>query len=666
MRNDSEDRAMLKFTADTLFNYLRDVIYNPAKASLKGEDLPEEFQNFGKGLQFYNELVGEMISLAKELAKGNLDCKLPPPGNEIAAPMKMLHSSLKHLTWQAQQVANGDYRQRIDFMGDFSKNFNNMVVQLEKKHRINQEEKFRLERYVHLMLANCPDPVLLFDNQGNVVYVSESYLQIDKKSSAEGTYGRNIKDLLSSVISEESLHNIENIFEKVIKEKQTIKTDQDISFSNDNAIRHYQIQVAPMLDVVENLEGIMMILYDMTEIVNAREEAERARTLAERASQAKTNFLAAMSHEMRTPMNAIIGMTNIFKESSNPEQKDYCIDKISQASQHLLGVINDVLDMSRIEADKFELSYGICNFEKMIEQVAEFIMFRVEERHQQLTVQVDPHISKNVITDGQRVSQVLVNLLTNAVKFTPEKGKISLTVEKVSDNDNTCVIRVTVKDTGIGISEEGQKQLFKAFVQIDGKYSRKYGGTGLGLAISKRIVEMLHGSIRVESEINKGSSFIFEIPVEKVSADKEYPEKAASGESGRSEDGIFSNKKILIVEDVELNCEILIALLEHTGVQIDTASDGAVAIEKFAGNPNAYDLIFMDIHMPQIDGYEATKRIRNSGLPGAETIPIIAMTANVFQEDIDRCLGCGMNSHLGKPINIDEIIEKLKEYLLKP
>lgn len=236
-------------------------------------------------------------------------------------------------------------------------------------------------------------------------------------------------------------------------------------------------------------------------------------------------------------------------------------------------------------------------------------------------------------------------------------------------------MRFTVKDNGIGISKEQQERLFVPFEQADGGLSRKYGGTGLGLAISKRIVGLMGGDIWVESEVGLGSSFIFDIIAEEAQPADHIPARlgavnnAAAKDGGMAEgvsdDDIFLGRRVLLAEDVEINREVLCALLEHTGISIDPAENGMEALEKFAtATPGFYDLILMDIHMPCMDGYETTVRIRGSGLPGADAVPIVAMTANVFREDIERCLASGMSSHLGKPIDADEVIARLKEYLL--
>ena len=402
----------------------------------------------------------------------------------------------------------------------------------------------------------------------------------------------------------------------------------------------------------------------------SRSLIDRARTAAlehaVQASTAKGNFLANMSHEIRTPMNAIIGMTSIGKNANTIEKKDYAFEKIENASTHLLGVINDILDMSKIEANKFELSPVTYSFEKMLQKTVNVINFRIEERHQEFTVEIDKNIPQYIVGDDQRLAQVIANLLSNAVKFTGDKGKIHLDAKLISEENGVCTIQIGVSDTGIGISKEHQARLFNSFEQADGSTSRKFGGTGLGLAISKRIVELMNGRVWIESEEGKGSTFAFIIRAQRGTAVQKTPVK----ESAKKEADNFRDYTMLLAEDVEINREIVLTLLEPTALKIECAENGREALEKFAAAPGRYNMIFMDIQMPEMDGYEATRQIRNleaelrsaSKEPFHE-IPIVAMTANVFREDVEKCVAAGMNDHVGKPLDLTEVLEKLRYYL---
>jgi PAS domain S-box-containing protein len=662
--------------ADILFNFLRDVIYSPASAKLNLDLLPEEFRDLGEGMRYFASCVTECRQLAQALSRGELDGTLPSAGNELASPLKSLHSSLKHLSWQTQQVAKGDYRQRVEFMGTFADAFNSMVIELEERRRIISDEKSRLERYVTLLLSNCEDIVLLFDAEGLLVQASESYLRCSKMEKVESLLGKTFRELFAPVVAEAFLQDMDTLFHSALAGKLLGTVKQEIALARDGNPRFYHIRLTPMLEENGDIAGAMAFLYDTTENQRAQRESERARELAEQSTRAKTDFLARMSHEMRTPMNAIIGMTTIAKSSDDPKRKEYCLNRIEEASQHLLGVINDILDMSKIEAGKLELSYAECDFADMVRRVSDIVSFRVSERRQTFSVDIDGNIPL-ILADEQRLAQIVANLLSNAVKFTPEEGSIALRARKTREEDNFCTIRCEVTDTGIGISEEQQKKLFSPFEQADGGISRKFGGTGLGLVISKRLVEMMSGRIWIKSQLGAGASFFFEIRAgiaeEKAPAPgtEESPQQkrrrlatADAPAEAPSDDNIFAGKRMLIAEDVDINREIMEALLVDTGVAISFAENGAEAVEKFSAPGEKWDVILMDIHMPGVDGYEATRRIRQSGLPGADTIPIIAMTANVFREDIDRCLACGMNDHIGKPVDIDIVIRTLREYLL--
>jgi signal transduction histidine kinase/CheY-like chemotaxis protein len=523
---------------------------------------------------------------------------------------------------------------------------------------------------------------------------------------------------------------------------------------------------------------------------------DKARNKSDTENRHKSAFLANMSHEIRTPMNAIIGMTTIGKSASDSVRKDYCFTKIEDASNHLLGVINDVLDMSKIEANKFELAPAEFEFEKMLRRVVNVVNFRVDEKLQKFSVHIDRAIPRTLIGDDQRIAQVITNLLSNAVKFTPERGVISLTARLLDKENDVCKLQISVSDTGIGITLAQQEKIFHSFEQAESSTTRKYGGTGLGLAISKSIVEMMDGEIWVQSEPAKGSIFTFTIHLKRgaegkhallspdvnlknlriltvdddpdvlkyfleitqgfgimcdiaisgekalqlvdqnggyhicfidwkmpvmdgiqlsreikarvtensivimisavewsviadeakaagvdkflskplfpstiaevinecLGVDKQQAEKSKSEEIA----GIFAGKRILLAEDVEINREIVQTLFEPTKLEIDCAENGAVAVHMFADDPLKYDMIFMDIQMPVMDGYEATRRIRALDNPQAKIVPIIAMTANVFREDVERCMEAGMDSHVGKPLDFEEVLEKLRSFWRPP
>jgi CheY-like chemotaxis protein/anti-sigma regulatory factor (Ser/Thr protein kinase) len=270
------------------------------------------------------------------------------------------------------------------------------------------------------------------------------------------------------------------------------------------------------------------------------------------------------------------------------------------------------------------------------------------------------------IGDDQRIAQVITNLLSNAVKFTPESGDITLDASLISENDDLCTVRVEVTDTGIGMSDEQMSRLFNSFEQADVNTSRQFGGTGLGLAISKNIVEMMGGEIWVRSEPGYGATFGFTMKLERAPAVSE--DGAHARDEDRAEGNIdtdFSGFRAILAEDVEINREIVLAYLEPTSLALDCAETGAEALKLFSDAPERYDVILMDIQMPEMDGYEATRRIRTLDAPNAKKIPIIAMSANVFREDIEHCRAAGMDDHIGKPIDVNDMMSKLSKYLKK-
>ncbi|MDR3308289.1 MAG: response regulator [Coriobacteriales bacterium] len=386
---------------------------------------------------------------------------------------------------------------------------------------------------------------------------------------------------------------------------------------------------------------------------------------ASMASKAKGDFLAQMSHEMRTPMNAIIGMSAIASATDDPVKRERSIAKIEEASQHLLGVINDILDMSKIEAGKMQLDNSDFDFKKMLDRVVNVNTFRIREKNQRFIIDRDEHIPPHLRGDSQRLAQVITNLLSNASKFTPEEGEIRLRAALKGETDTTYTLEIQVTDTGIGISEEQLSRLFNPFEQADNSTSREYGGTGLGLTISKNIADAMGGSLNASSILGAGSTFTFTATVGKANTQDRLTSAGATEDAPfeLSEDEVYADSTILIAEDIDVNREIILAVLEPTQIHIDCAQNGKEAVRLFAAHPERYNLIFMDIQMPEMDGYEATRSIRAMSIPPAASVPLIDMTAIVFREDVEPSLAAGMNGHIGKPLDIKEVYTQLRTYL---
>lgn len=377
------------------------------------------------------------------------------------------------------------------------------------------------------------------------------------------------------------------------------------------------------------------------------------------ASRAKSDFLSRMSHEIRTPMNAIIGMTGIaIQEKQDSQKVEDCLHKIDSSSQYLLSLINDILDMSKIESGKMKLENGIFSMKQLLEGVYNLIEPQTMEKNIEFTREFV--ISEEWVTgDSLHLNQVLINLLGNAVKFTPRGGHIRLKAVQKPAGEGMVKTTFSVRDDGIGVSSENRQRIFRSFEQASDDTSRKYGGTGLGLAISDRLVRMMGGHIALESEENKGSDFSFTLLQTVGRRPAEEDDKLTDGALAGLE-----GARILLVEDNELNLEIARTILEMQKCQVETALNGQEGVDRFCESSEGYyDLILMDIRMPVMDGLEAAKLIRASGRTDARTVPIVAMSANAFEEDVKKSLESGMNAHLAKPFQMEDLIRTMRRII---
>lgn len=453
---------------------------------------------------------------------------------------------------------------------------------------------------------------------------------------------------------------IDSLFAESAEKKNT--DSRSIEFWEKNDC--YDIHFNAVHSEKGEMMGVMLLARNISARKVMEEELLRAKLNAEQASMAKSEFLSRMSHEIRTPMNAIIGMAVLAgKPGVTPEQVEKYRAQAERSSKHLLSVLNDILDISKIEVGKFTIENTAFNIVKTIGNVVDMLKVTAESKSQELSLSFNSDIPEFVNGDPVRISQVVTNLLSNAIKFTPTGGRISVTVNAEMKNSRQMLLTTSITDSGIGITPESIERLFDAFEQADSSTTRHYGGTGLGLTISKRIAKLMDGDITAVSELGRGSTFVFTAVLHTTDSDGINSQPDSADMSGSEID--LTGKYILIAEDIEINAIILKAFMESTNVSTDEAQNGQEAVEKFLANPDKYDAILMDIQMPVLDGFEATKKIRSSAAGNAKTIPIIAMTANVFQEDINRCLDAGMNGHLGKPVEGMKLYNALAQHLLK-
>ena len=402
------------------------------------------------------------------------------------------------------------------------------------------------------------------------------------------------------------------------------------------------------------------------ELRQAQDAAAEALQSAERASKAKTDFLSNMSHDIRTPMNAIIGITTLMKnELHQPEKLAEHLGKLETSGQLLLGIINNILDMSRIESGKTTLNVEKMNLPQQVSQLDSIIRQQAGQRRQTFTV--NTHLQhENVLADPNRLNQVLMNILSNAVKYTPKGGHIRLEVEELPRNEHFARYRFVVQDDGIGMSEEFQKTLFEPFTREEKSGTNKVQGTGLGMAITKNIVDLMGGSISVESAPGRGTRFevVLEFPID---AEADTVQEAQVLPEEEETASPLSGMKFLCAEDNAINAEILELLLESKGAHCKIYPNGQEIVDAFASvKPGEYDMILMDIQMPVMDGLEATRRIRNGENPLGRIIPILAMTANAFLEDMQKSKEAGMDVHLSKPVDIAALEQTVKCFRVTP
>ena len=505
----------------------------------------------------------------------------------------------------------------------------------------------------------------LFSNLS--VNVDDVFLMVDAKDLRVEYVSPNIEKLVG--ISEQQvfddIHEIEHLLrtdesEHILDQLSDILPGEqrlwDREYIHQITGEELWFRVAAFCTDIQGETKYILDLSDRTKDKKINQKLADAVHTAENANRAKTIFLNNMSHDIRTPMNAIMGFTDIAMKYHPKPEVENCLQKIRESSEHLLTLINDVLDISRIESGKIKFAPIGVDIVEVTDTVLSIMYGFLSNRNITFHTHLAIPETRYVLADAVRIREVLVNILGNAVKFTGDGGSITFTSDYLPGaDDRHMIVRYRVTDTGVGMTKEFMKHIFDEFSQEESSARTHYKGSGLGMAISKRYVDLMGGNISVESEKGKGSTFTVELPLELTEADK-VQKQARPGDSTD-----LTGVKILMAEDNDLNAEIAMVQLEELGIHITRASDGKEALKIFASNqPGTFDIIFMDIMMPKMNGYEATKAIRAlQNRPDARTIPIIAMTANAFAEDVQASLDAGMNDHLSKPIVMEEVIKTI-------
>ena len=534
-------------------------------------------------------------------------------------------------------LSDAGFSMSLKLLGLFSSNLSDVCYKNMLLRRAD-EEKSQIIGVLQTLLANVDIVMYVNDpSTHRLVYANDYLCRLRGKENLVGDF---CYDALQGRDSPCPFCPQKYLFDK---DDQPISTPYKWEYVNPLLGRSFDI-IDRMVPWVDGRILHMEVALDVTD--------RKARLEAEISNRAKRDFLARMSHELRTPMNGVLGMTHLALQADPPPVQRNYLKKIQSSASLLLGIINDILDFSRIEAGKMEIECVSFDLPEIIENIRTLLSPRVEEKGLDLRFDIDPSLPEIVLGDGLRLSQVLLNLLGNAVKFT-SCGNVTLTMRGELLPDSRLNLACRVSDSGIGMQADQLASLFSPFTQADASITRQFGGTGLGLSISKALVELMNGTIGVESTPGEGSVFSFTVLLRIPSATD--TSVMAMHTSGENLD--LTGKLILLVEDNEINQEIGVALLEHMGASVDVADNGVEGVQWFMQKD--YDVILMDIRMPEMDGYTATSSIRNSGKHDAATVPIVAMTANAMAEDRKACTDAGMNGHISKPITVEQLVQEL-------
>jgi PAS domain S-box-containing protein len=509
------------------------------------------------------------------------------------------------------------------------------------EQRIAESNLERSRTEFKTLAENLPDIVIRFDERLRVLFMTPSVESVT--GLHHGQYiGRSPREI---GLPPELAAEWEKLLERVFKSG----SEEEFEFCLDGlkGKMFYSARVVPER-INGAIKSVLFVARDLSDRRRMEKELMAAKTSAEDANKAKSEFLANMSHEIRTPISGILGVTEmIISRSRDPEQEKY-LRMVKESATLLMGVVNDILDFSKIEARKLDLEEHEFSPREMLEKILEPFRLQAKSKKLNLELTVDENVPEEVYGDARRIGQVIMNLVSNALKFT-EEGGVSVSAGKPEGGSDRGMLQFSVRDTGIGIPLEQQKRLFQSFTQLDSSTSKKFQGTGLGLAICRQLVELMGGSIWVESKNGAGSAFHFTVALGKAELRPERQE--AEEKAGKTRD--FSGLRVLLAEDNILNQTFVVHFLQRAGHSVEAVSDGNEALR--ALDEKDFDIVLMDVQMPRLDGVEATSRIRSSGKPYSD-VPIVALTAYAMSGDRERFIQAGMNDYVTKPIDMDRLL----------
>ncbi len=642
-----------------------------------------------------NDMVARLFGTTKEEMIGSTDYDMTATEEEIASFLRddrevMESGKVKHIPEEQLTDSQGRVRwfQTTKVPLILSENPEErqvMGIATDITRRKQIEERLQeQERLYRGLVESQQDLIVRVDSQNRFTYVNDAYCRVFGKSREE-LIGNTFAPLIHEEDIEPTMEAMKDL------ERPPFRAYMEQRALTKDGWRWLAWEDSAVLDDQGRILEIQGVGRDITDLKEAQRKAEAS-------SRAKSEFLATMSHEIRTPMNSIVGMADLLAETElTPEQKEY-VKHFRRAGETLLNLINDILDISKIEAGHLQLEESPFNLEEVLEKTAAFMSFRANEKGLNLLWRIQPGTPLNLSGDANRLQQVLVNLLGNAIKFTDE-GQVTLTVERVprealqngasqqkvhacsGTQESDLCLAFTISDTGIGIAEQDREHIFESFTQGDSSTTRKYGGSGLGLHISKRLVEMMGGAIEVQSTPGRGSTFTFTVGF-KLSPNTSGTKQSITGPAAEQKEQDLSAEKssaekepaaknippaagqpnILLVEDNEDNQRLIQAYLKKMPYQVFLAVNGAEALEKVKGQH--FDLVLMDIQMPEMDGYQATREIRRrEQATGRDPLPIIALTAYALKEEVQKAFQAGCTAHLSKPVKKDTLLNTLQQYL---